>query len=273
MDKGLRAIKFHRGEGAVAIAVGPVWGGESTAASRSLSRPADHPENHFGWPTTWDPCDDMDRALSDARAAIEEASADRTLALVIEPVYSVTGRAVPEAFWARLRALADETGVPLVTLENTTAGFRSGRGAFRSSSLPVSVDAMWWYPGGQTGFIFLSDALYVPDKLTLISTWDGDEVSMTRMLWESRIARTMPVGERSTRLRQIAEGLGEVDGEGLYLSVRTKDDDAAAGMLLDQGVRVGRGRDGSILLAPPIDISEDELTRLASAVANVQGGA
>lgn len=270
VDKGLRAIKFHRGEGAVAIAVGPVWGGESTAASRSLSFSGDHEENHFGWPTTADPCEDMDRALSDAREAIENAGAERTLAMVIEPVYSLTGRAVPEAFWARLRALADETGVPLVTLENTSAAYRSGRGAFRSSSLPIAVDAMWWYPGGQTGFIFLSDELYVPDKLTLISTWDGDEVSMTRMLWESRLARRLPIGERGARLRRIAEGLGEVDGEGLYLSVRTPDDDATAGMLLDHGIRVGRAQDGALLLSPPLDISEAELSRLAEAAAIVR---
>lgn len=269
VDKGLRAIKFHRGEGAVAIAIGPVWGGESTAASRSLSFAEDHGENHFGWPTTADPCEDMERALSDARQAIERAGAQRTLAMVIEPVYSLTGRAVPDAFWARLRSLADETGVPLVTLENTSAGYRSGRGAFRSSSLPIAVDAMWWYPGGQTGFIFLSDALYVPDKLTLISTWDGDEVSMTRMLWESRLARRLPVGERGARLRQIAEGLGAVDGEGLYLSVRTPDNDGTAGMLLDHGIQVGRAQDGAILLAPPLDISEAELSRLAEAAASV----
>ena len=136
--------------------------------------------------------------------------------------------------------------------------------------MPIAVDAMWWYPGGQTGFIFLSDALYVPDKLTLISTWDGDEVSMTRMLWESRLARRLPVGERGARLRQIAEGLGAVDGEGLYLSVRTPDDDATAGMLLDHGIRVGRASDGAILLSPPLDISEAELSRLAEAAANVQ---
>jgi 4-aminobutyrate aminotransferase-like enzyme/GNAT superfamily N-acetyltransferase len=269
VDTGLRAIKYHRGAGAVAIAIGPVWGGRSTAASRSLSLLEDHPDNTFGWPTTADPCADADGAMDDARSAIETAGADRVLALVIEPVYQATGRAVPAAFWPRVRALADEAGVPLVVLENASAAFRSGRGAFRTASLPVPVDAIWWYPGGQAGFVFLSDGLYVPDKLTLISTWAGDEVTMTRMLWDTRLARHQPVAKRAQRLRSVLESLGEVDGEGLYLSVRTSHDDEAAGALLDRGVLVGRATDGALLFVPPLDVTDAELDRVHEAVTGV----
>jgi GNAT superfamily N-acetyltransferase len=204
VDTGLRAIKYHRPAGAVAIAVGPVWGGRSTAASRSLSLAGDHADNTFGWPTTSDPCDGVERAMDEARRAIDEAGADRVLALVLEPVYQATGRAVPQEFWPKVRALANETGVPLVVLENASASYRSGLGAFRSATLPVPVDALWWYPGGQAGFVFLSDSLYVPDKLTLISTWAGDEVALTRMLWDTRVARRMPVAQRAARLRSDA---------------------------------------------------------------------
>ena len=35
------------------------------------------------------------------------------------------------------------------------------------------------FPGGQLGLSFIGDRYYVPDKLTLVSTWDGDEVSLS----------------------------------------------------------------------------------------------
>ncbi|MGM0575715.1 MAG: aldehyde dehydrogenase family protein [Myxococcota bacterium] len=265
-DKGLRALKFHRPGGAVAIAVGPVQAGDTTAAARSLSLAADDPDNWFGWPTTADPTLDPDRALDDLRRHIAEAGAEGVLGVVVEPVFARTGRAVPADFWSSLRSLLTEHDVPLVLMENTTAGFRSGRGMWRSDTLPVQADAVWWYPGGQQGLVFLSDRYHVPDKLTLISTWDGDEVSLTRLRWQLRAARRLPVAAVASRLEAILSGLGEVDGEGLYRAVRTPHAERVRRRLAGYGVRVDLTGDGALLVVPPLNLTEADLDRLEAAV-------
>ncbi|MEC9072097.1 MAG: GNAT family N-acetyltransferase, partial [Myxococcota bacterium] len=122
-DKGLRSIKFHRGDASVVISIGPVQVGTTTAAARSISLPSDHPDNWFGWPTTADPALDPDQAIADLEASLAREGADKVLAAVIEPLYARTGRSVPESFWERLRATLDRHGVPLVTVEHTTGGF------------------------------------------------------------------------------------------------------------------------------------------------------
>ena len=92
---------------------------------------------------------------------------------------------------------------------------------------------------------------------------------MTRLLWETRLARRLPVEARSAQLRRILARLGEIDGEGLYLSVRTEDDDAAAQGLRDRGIGVGRATDGALLIVPPLDMDDGELARLEAAVSQM----
>jgi RHH-type transcriptional regulator, proline utilization regulon repressor / proline dehydrogenase / delta 1-pyrroline-5-carboxylate dehydrogenase len=265
-DKGLRAIKYHRGDAQTVIAIGPVRAGETTAAARALGRPADDPENWFGWPTTTDPCVDPDAALSELEALIIEGGAETILAAVIEPVFAATGRAVPEGFWAPLRALLDRHDVPLVALEETTGGGRSGHGLWRSDTLPIQVDALWWFTGGQLGLCFLSDALYVPTKLTLISTWDGDELSHGRWLWEQRVIRDLDIHAAGERLGAILARLGKVQGEGLFRAVETTDADGLIAALTTQGIEVGKTPSGAVRVAPYLDITAADLDRLEAVV-------
>ena len=265
-DKGLRAIKYHRGSAQTVISIGPVCGGETTAAARALGKAADHPENWFSWPTTSDPTLDAEATLSELERLITEAGAEAILTAIIEPVYASTGRAVPESFWAPLRALLDRHGIPLVALEEASGGGRSGRGLWRSDSLPIQVDALWWFTGGQLGLCFLSDALYVPTKLTLISTWDGDELSHGRWLWEQRVIRGLDIRARSERLEAILSPLGELSGEGLHRTLHTGDDDALIAHLAAAQLRVTKGAEGGLLFTPHLDISEAELERLAEAL-------
>jgi len=270
-DKGLRAIKYHRRQARVVISIGPIRAGETTAASRTLGRSVDDPENWFGWPTTADPTTDPEAALRDVEAAIARDGKDAILAAVIEPVYAATGRAVPESFWRPLRALLDRHGVPLVALEDTTGAGRSGRGLWRADSLPVSVDAVWWFSGGQLGLCFVSDALYVPTKLTLISTWDGDELSYARCLWELRAIRDLDIAGAGERLGAILARLGDVGGEGLYRSVQVEDADGMVAALAEHRVRVGKTESGALLFSPALDISHALLDRVDAALSAILG--
>ena len=271
-DKGLRALKFHRPDGRIAISVGPVATDGTTAAARSLRLPADHPDNWFSWPSTPDPTLDPDGALASLGDALSSAGSEQVLAVVIEPVYAQTGRAVPASFWQPLRDLCDGHDVPLVLMETTTGGYRSGHGMYRSDSLGIQADSLWWYPGGQLGLAFLSDDLYVPDKLTLISTWDGDDVSITRTLWTLRAARQLPIADRAAQLQRLLGRLGTVHGEGLYLTVDTDDGPGMRAALATHGIDVGLTDEGWLRLVPPLDITQDELARLDAAVHAVGSG-
>jgi acyl-CoA reductase-like NAD-dependent aldehyde dehydrogenase/4-aminobutyrate aminotransferase-like enzyme/GNAT superfamily N-acetyltransferase len=268
-DKGLRAFKYHRGDASVVISVGPVWGGETTAAARALGRAPGDPENWFGWPMTTDPTLDPEQALADVRAVLAREGPERVLAVVIEPVYARTARAVPETFWAPLRELTREAGVPLVLLETSTGAYRSGRGVWRADTLPVTADAVWYFAGGQLGLCYLGTPWYVAEKLTLISTWDGDEASLLRFCWRLRAARALPVARTASRLRELLARLGPVDGEGLFLSVDRPDAGEIRDALAWEGVRVGATERGAIRLRPPLNLEDSDLDVLEAAIDEV----
>jgi len=271
-DKTLRALKYHRRAAKIVVSLGPVRAGMSTAAARSMSVAEGDPQNWFGWPTVADPTRDPERALSELKKVLAERGADKILAVAIEPVYQLTGRAVPESFWAPLREVLKQHDVPLLLVETATGGYRSGRGMWRADTLPVPVDAVVYFPGGQLGLGFVSDRYYVGEKLTLISTWDGDELAATRFMWETRAARQLPIAQRADELKKALGALGEVQGEGLYLTVESTQAEVIARRLLERGFRVGLGGSGEerhLRFAPALNVTSDEIGRLAVALREV----
>jgi adenosylmethionine-8-amino-7-oxononanoate aminotransferase len=270
LDKTLRSLKYHRRQGKVLISVGPVRAGMSTAAARSASLPASDEQNWFGWPTTADPTRDPERALGDLKKAIAEHGKDKILAVAIEAVYLATGRATPEPFWAALREVCDQHELPIVLVENLSGGYRSGRGLWRADTLPVAVDAIVHYPGGQLGLGFVSDRYYVAEKLTLISTWDGDELALTRLVTELRAARQLPVAARAAELAAALRADGrELHGEGLSLTLDVQSGEAAQRRLLERGIRVGLTEEKSLAILPPLNLTSEEIARFATALREV----
>ena len=262
LDKTLRSIKYHRGAASVVLSLGPVFAGLSTAAARSVTLPDTHPLNWFGWPTLPDPSLEADKALAALRKALTERPAESILAVVTEPVFTATARAIPETFWEPLRALLDEHGVPLLLIENATAGYRSGRGFWRADTLPVATDAIVWFPGGQNGLGYVSDKYYVSEKLTLISTWDGDELGLTRLVLELRAARRLPVDELARQLKKALSAHGTVRGEGLFLGLEVPNAESVARRLAERRVRVGLTDDKALRIAPPLNVTREEVAAL-----------
>src|SRR5690606_4317390 len=82
--------------------------------------------------------------------------------------------------WPALAALRAELDLPLVAVETTTAGYRNGRAPFASSTLPLKPDIATWWSGAQTGYLHVSSRYFVAAPLTMVSTWDGDELSLVR---------------------------------------------------------------------------------------------
>jgi len=272
VDKGLRAYKFHRPKATTVISVGPVYAGMSTAAARSISLRADQPANWFGWPTVADPTLDEKAAARELAQTLDQVGPENVLTVVIEGVYERTGREVPHTFWSQLKNICIQADVPLTLIETTTGGFRTGRGMWLADQLPVAVNAVWMYPGGQLGLAFLGSRYAVKDKLTLISTWDGDEVSLLRFSLELRAARSLPIRAAAATLEAVVGRLGPVRGLGLYRSVAASHASHLVKGMARAGVRVRQTGDGALLFAPPLDFDASDAQRLEDAISEALGG-
>ncbi len=262
-DKSARVLRWHRRDAQVVIGFEGGYVGHTTACARSISDPSVHRQGpaHFDWPRVPHPAvAGVEASLAALRSAIAAAGASRVLGVYVEPVQERTGRVVPDAFWAELAELRAETGVPVVSVDTAGAYYRSGRGPFASSGLPGGFvpDVMVWWTGGQLGFVHVTSAWHVATPLTLVSTWDGDELSLVQMHHQLRAARAVDVGGAAVALDRAlaplaAQGL-EVAGAGLHRVVHAGEGAAALVARLGQrGVRVRAYPGGRVAFTPALD--------------------
>lgn len=265
-DKGLRALKFHRPQGRVVISLGPVFAGETTAASRSISRGSDDPENIFQWPSCGDPTTAPEEVLTELETKLTALQADTVLAVVMEPLFAQTGRLIGRETALKIRALCSRFGVPLAVIENTTGLFRNAMAPWLSDAWDLRPDVLFYFPGGQLGLTYLADGSYVPDKLTLISTWDGDEVSLTRLLWEVRALETCDLAGASRLLEGVLSKLGSVEGAGLARSVEVEAPGRLIRFLRERGISITQTACGALKFVPHLNISDSEIATLEGAI-------
>lgn len=266
-DKSLRVLKHHRPEGVIAIGFEGGYVGHTSAAARSLSDPA----VHRGGPSYFEtfvriphPADDLDASR---RALAEHAGRADVLGLWAEPIQERTGKVIPEAFWE------DWPDVPLVSVDTASAYYRSGDQPLAPCGRP---DLRIWFGGGQIGFVHVNDAYWVPQPLTMVSTWDGDELSLIRAhhrlraLCELREARGDEVEEA---LEAALEPLHEhaVRGRGAFRVVSCGDAaEAIVQALAREGFRTRALPHGAVPFAPPLDISLSRLDALRETLAEIR---
>jgi 4-aminobutyrate aminotransferase-like enzyme len=191
---------------------------------------------------------------------------DGVLGIYIEPVQERTGRVVPADFWPRLAELRRDLGVPWIAVETASACYRSGAGAFASSGLPVSPDLLLWWGGAQTGYIHVATRWRAAEPLMMVSTWDGDELSLVREHHQLRAARHIDVAAAARALDDALARAPHLNPRGLGL-YRVIDGDAAlASSLLDVGVRLRALPNGCLAIAPPLDAAEEAAAALARAL-------
>lgn len=273
VDKSLRILRRNRPHAAVAVGLEGGYLGHTTASARSLSDPRVHAQGapFFAWPRVPHP------ALVGPEATIaqlEEMVAraggpEKLFGFYLEVVQERTGLVIPAGFWEPLAAFRSRTGVPVVISETTTAGYRSGGGAFATDSLPFRPNLLTWWPGGQLGLIHVDAAHNVPDPMAMVSTWDGDELSLVRVHHQSRAARHLdlrsPIEAFEGALRPAADGAGmPLLGVGLY---RVLDVGSAAPKLAEalrrEGVLVRAYRNGAVALVPALDDADRAAETLA----------
>ncbi len=159
--------------------------------------------------------------------------------------------------------------LPLVLIESASGLYRDGQGlAWGVDALPASVvpDVVLWYAGGQLGHVFVGDRYYIDKPLTLISTWDGDELCVIRTHEALRAARQVEPGAAVAALDELVTQLaGTLEatpgGRGLFRTL-TMDPGRADRWIdaaRDVGLRLGRGAPGVVTLIPPLDITDNHL--------------
>lgn len=273
VDKTLRAMKHQRADGRIAVGLAGGYLGHTTAAARSLTEPGGtHPRHgYFGWPLVPHPDDGIDQCLDMLDAIVAGEGADAVLGLFVEAVQARTGRVLDDASWGALCAWRDRTGVPLVLAETTSGFKRNGEGFWWVDGRAGDADVVLWWAGGQIGHVFSNDRTFVSKPLTLISTWDGDELSATRLLWQLYATEDAPVAERAAQLDEALRDCGyaeELGGLGLYrvLTLGERAAEKLRANLADEGVDVASPAPGVLLIAPPLTISADQIDRFSQAL-------
>lgn len=278
-DKSLRALRVHRTAAQVAIGLDGGYLGHTTAAARSLSDPAVHrggPVYYTGFRRVPHPADaGAEASLAALRATVRDAGGpDAVLGVWIEPVQERTGRTLDPAFVDGLAAFREETGVPVVLAETASAGYRSGAGPFASSAWGLVPDALTWWGGGQIGLVHVAPRWFVAKPLTLVSTWDGDELSLVRLHHRLRAARRLDVAARAARLDDALAPAAarrlSVRGAGLYRVVAPGGLATALDRALGEaGLTLPFTPAGDLVVAPPLDVPDDALEALAGVFRDV----
>jgi hypothetical protein len=273
LDKCLRTIRFHRREAGAVVGLEGGYVGHTTAAARSLSDPSVHRQGpgyfrtfvRVSHPTMVGNAS----TITELHTAVEHAGgADRVLALVLEPVQECTGRTISDSFWDELATFRKDTGIPIVLIETASSFYRSGRGPFCSSGTSFDVDVLGWWGGGQIGFVHPAPAYFVSEPLTMVSTWDGDELSLIRVHHQLRAARHAEVEAIAHALDwalEPATDLGPVDGLGAYRVVHPKDPDRVLGCLARHGFRARAFANGAVPICPPLDSLPESFGTLRAA--------
>nr|HEX4316584.1 aldehyde dehydrogenase family protein [Kofleriaceae bacterium] len=276
IDKALRLVRVHRKGAQVAIGMAGGYYGHTCASCRTLSDPEVHAggPGQFGWPRVPHPAVvGTAETIASLRAMVAAAGgADKILGFVFEVVQERTGWVVPADFGPALAALKKELDIPVIVVETASSTYRSGRGAFAARSLGVAADVMTWWGGAQTGYLHVAPKWFVPGPLTLVSTWDGDELSLVRQHHQLRAARSVDVAAGSAALdralAQLPDG-ATAAGLGVYRVISCGAAARAAALydrLADHGVAVRRYPGGRLGIAPPLDRLDASAAALAAAL-------
>ncbi len=262
VDKCLRLVRTHRTEAQVAIGLVGGYLGHTTAAARSLSDPGVHRQGpkHFDWPLLPHP-DDVGIAAMEAllREMVEEAGgSQKVLGLFVEPVQERTGRCLTQESWTAIHKLCRELDVPLLAFETASACYRSTQGSFASSAWAEMPDVLAWWGGAQTGYIHTNARYRVAKPLAMVSTWDGDELSLVREHHQLREARTRDLSRAAAAwdlaLQPATDAGMQVRGRGLYrvIAAGARGDELHAA-LLAEGVDLQKFPGGHLAAIPCLD--------------------
>lgn len=274
VDKAIRCLRLSRPKAQLAVGLEGGYVGHVTAGARSLSDPRGFGDDLalFEFPRLPHPAAGVAAFTAALDDLVEKQGADRLFGLFVELVGERSGRVLAGEPARALAAACRRHDLPLVLVETASGGYRSGAGPWGVDSLPADVvpDMVLWYPGSQIGHIFVGDRYFIKKPLTLISTWDGDELSAIRAHEHLRAARRLRLGEPIAALDALLRDdvLGalpdvRLGGLGLYRTLTFPTAELAE--LVDQaclhrGLYLGNGLPDTLVLAPPLTIAPQTIT-------------
>jgi succinylglutamate-semialdehyde dehydrogenase len=270
VDKGLRALRVSRPTGDVVIGLKRQYVGHTTAAARSISDESDYqyPFAWFDWPKVQHPVESSDAiSLTEIRNEIERYSSERILGIVIELIGEKTGYIISDNFLSGLNSIREETSIPLIFVETASAFGRNGKTMFKSDNLTVKPNMIWWYAGAQLGHVFVDHQHYVSTPLTLISTWDGDEVSMKRTYHHLLVAHECLKNNHAKDFEKVLcqnRWSFPRHGQGLWQTFTMPSQEYCQNVIKKAaaaGLQLGKGSNHCIVICPPIDVSKEEALR------------
>jgi acyl-CoA reductase-like NAD-dependent aldehyde dehydrogenase/4-aminobutyrate aminotransferase-like enzyme/GNAT superfamily N-acetyltransferase len=275
VDKTLRLMRTHREKAQVAIGLVGGYVGHTTAAARSISDPGVHRQgpSHFDWPLLPHPEDvGVDAMKSLFKEIVDEAGgSEKILGLYVEPLQERTGRCPTAESWSALAGLCKETDIPLLAFETASSYYRSGQGSFASSAWSEVPDVLAWWGGGHTGYIHTNARYRVAKPLAMVSTWDGDELSLVRDHHQLRAARAIDMKAAVAAWEEAGAAASKagmpVRGRGLYWVIEA----GARAEELDTGLRA-EGVDlrvlpgGRLAAIPCLDTAVESAKQLKGAL-------
>lgn len=267
VDKGLRSLRFHRPDAEIAISFSHQWLGNISAAARSLSYDEGQaqPFSFFNWPKISHPCViGKEASLAELKALLKTLEPERVLGIIVELLGEKSGFSFDKDFLQELDALRKASGIPLVFVETTSAYGRSGRSLFLSDSLSVKPNMVWWYTGGQLGHVMVDDHYFVEKPLTLISTWDGDDMSMARAYDHLLAMSSEKTLEGVCAFEEWMKSIGS-QGLGMWHGIKLKDRETlflCQKKALDLGILFGSGFDHTLMVCPKPDARPEQLAEV-----------
>lgn len=275
VDKGIRAIKFNKPQGQIVIGFSHQYFGNITAAARSLSHSEGQikPFEFFDWPKISHPAmvgnHESKRELLEC---IDKHGKEKILAIVVELVGEKTGFTFDEEYLQNLDEIRKQTGIPLIFCENSSAYFRNGRSLFLTEMLSIKPNMMWWYTGGQLGHVFVDDQYYVDKPLTLISTWDGDDISILRSY--NNLKHLVSYDKKIDFYETLKKEFSALSphGMGNWCSVTIQDPkklDSFLFLAQQNGVLFAKGYENRLMICPPLDLSDDKKEKITTLLKNI----
>jgi len=270
VDKSLRILRTHRPAAQVAIGLDGGYVGHTTAAARSISDPRLHAQGPaiFDWPRVPHPALGLAATIAALDAAVASAGgADKVFGLFVEAVGERSGLVIDDAAARALSEWSRHSGVPIVAVEGATAFYRSGRGPFALSTLPLEAAIVTWWGGAQAGYIHVNERYRVDSPLTMVSTWDGDELSLVREYHQLRHLRTLDLQPGLEAIHKASDALDDIGmrarGAGLYrvIDAGMRADDLVA-TATAVGLRLRAVAGGQVLFCPGLDVAVDAASRL-----------
>ena len=272
IDKAIRLIRCTRKTAQIAIGLEGGYYGHTVATARSLSDPSTHHggPGHFDWPRIPHPARaGTAAAIAALRAIVDKHGKDKIFGFLYEVVQERTGDVLPADFCAELAKLREELDLPLIAVETTTHTYRSGTGAFASPALGLVPDVLTWWGGGQTGYLHCAAKWFIASPLTLVSTWDGDELSLIRQHHYARAARHLDIATTSKALDAALASVGSA-GLGAYRVIDGGDKSAKIiKALADEGIEVRTFPNGRLGIIPALDQIEAAAKALGAALEGV----